>query len=414
MRDNRRVVITGLGTVTPIGHSTKDFWDSLISAKNGIRRISRFDASNLPVQIAGEIVDFDPTDRISRKEVKRLDRYGVYALYSAIEAIEDSGFLDSNYDPNRVGVLISSGIGGMETLLEENDKLINRGPERVSPFFIPKMIPDIAAGVVAIKYGFKGINFCIVSACASSAHSIGEAYWAIKRGDADIVVAGGAEAPLIPLAIAGFASMKALSTRNDEPEKASRPFDARRDGFVIGEGAGTVILEELSHAERRGARVYAELVGYGATADAYHITAPCSDGDGAYRAMKIALESAGVSPEEIGYVNAHGTSTELNDKMETLAIKRLLGEHAYRIPVSSTKSMIGHLLGGSGAVEFIATVLSVYYQKVHPTRNYEFPDPECDLDYVPGKARDVEIRYALTNSFGFGGHNASLLVSKYP
>ncbi len=410
----RRVVITGLGTINPLADNVPDFWKFLLEGRNGIRRITRFDPSPFPVQIAGEIQNFDPERRLSRREIRRLDRYAVYALYAAAEAVEDSGFLSSSFLPEKAGVLISSGIGGMETLLRENDNLIQKGPERVSPFFIPMMIPDIAAGLVSIKYGLKGVNYCIVSACASSTHAIGEAFWTIKRGDADIVVAGGAEAPIIPLSIAGFANMRALSRRNDEPEKASRPFDAKRDGFVVGEGAGVVVLESLEHAERRGAKIYAELVGYGASGDAYHITAPCADGEGAYYAMRLAVQHAGIAPEEIDYINAHGTSTELNDKMETLAIKRLLGDHAYHVAISSTKSMIGHLLGAAGAVEFIATVLSVYTQKVHPTRNYEFPDPDCDLDYVPGKAREMEIRYALTNSFGFGGHNASLVVKRFP
>ncbi len=409
---SRRVVVTGLGTVNPLAHEVPAYWQALLKGENGIGRITRFDVTGLPVQIAGEVKEFDPLKRLSRKEIRRQDLYTVFALYATAEALEDADLL-GHFDPYRVGVLIASGIGGVITLEQELRKLVAQGPAKVSPFLVPMMIPDMASGAVAIKYGFKGPNFCVVSACASSTNAIGEAFRMIQRGDADVILTGGAEAPLTPLAVAGFSNMRALSTRNDEPERASRPFDAERDGFVIGEGAGIVVLESLEHALKRGARIYAEITGYGATADAYHITAPHPEGEGAYRSMALALESAGLKPEDIGYINAHGTSTPLNDRIETQAIKRLFGEHAYRIPISSTKSMIGHLLGASGGAEFIATVLSVYHQKVHPTRNLEHPDPECDLDYVPEGAREVPIRHALTNSFGFGGHNASLIVSRF-
>ncbi len=409
--NSRRVVITGLGTVNPLGHDVPTYWQALLAGENGIGRITRFDVTGLPVQIAGEVKDFDPLQRLSRKEVRRQDLYTVFALYAAAEALEDARL--DQVDPYRVGVIIASGIGGVITLEQELRKMVAHGPEKVSPFLVPMMIPDMAAGAVAMKYGFKGPNFCVVSACASATNAIGEAFRMIQRGDADVIVTGGAEAPLTPLAVAGFSNMRALSTRNDEPHRASRPFDAERDGFVMGEGAGIVVLESLDHARRRGARIYAEITGYGATEDAHHITAPHPEGEGAYRSMQLALASAGLQPEEIDYINAHGTSTPLNDKIETLAIKRLFGEHAYKIPISSTKSMIGHLLGASGGAEFIATVLSVYHQRVHPTRNLEHPDPECDLDYVPEGAREVSIRHALTNSFGFGGHNATLVVSRF-
>ena len=412
--NNERVVVTGLGALTPIGKNVTEFWQGLLEGKNGIVRISRFDPSEFGSQIAGEIQDFDPLDRLERKEVKRLDPFAQYALYAAVEAVEDSGLLQyDGLDKHRVGVIVSSGIGGIDTLEREMQKMFQKGPSRVSPFLVPMMIPDIAAGHVAIKYGFKGPNFCVVSACASSAHAIGEAMKMIQRGDADVVVVGGAEAPIIRTALAGFSSARALSTRNDEPDRASRPFDAERDGFVMGEGAGIVVIESLSHALKRNARIYAELKGYGATADAYHITAPDPSGEGARRSMQIAIEDAGLTIDDIDYINAHGTSTKLNDKTETLAIKQVFGDRAYKIPISSTKSMVGHLLGAAGAVEFIVSVLSVVNDTVHKTRNYEHPDPECDLDYVPDGPRKVTVRNALSNSFGFGGHNASLIVGKF-
>jgi 3-oxoacyl-[acyl-carrier-protein] synthase II len=409
----RRVVVTGMGVVSPVGKSVKEFWEALLSAKNGIKLIDRFDVSQFPTKIAGLIDDFHPEERIDPKELKRMDLVTQYALYATYEAILDAGLSEGKFDPYRAGVIFSSGIGGIKTLEEEVIKLKEQGPRRVSPFLVPMMIVDITPGHIAMRYSFKGPNYSVVSACASSAHAIGDAYRLIKYGDADIVIAGGAEAPITPIGLAGFCSMRALSTRNDEPEKASRPFDKERDGFVMAEGAGAVVLEELEHALKRGAKIYAEVVGYGATADAYHITAPHPEGEGAVNSMRLAIEEAGISPEEVSYINAHGTSTQLNDAAETKAIKKLFGEYAYKIPVSSTKSMTGHLLGAAGAVEFIATVMSVYTDKIHPTRNYEFPDPECDLDYVPGTYRELTVNYALSNSFGFGGHNASLLVKKY-
>jgi len=409
----RRVVVTGMGVVSPVGKSVKEFWEALLSAKNGIKLIDRFDVSQFPTKIAGLIDDFHPEERIDPKELKRMDLVTQYALYATYEAILDAGLSEGKFDPYRAGVIFSSGIGGIKTLEEEVIKLKEQGPRRVSPFLVPMMIVDITPGHIAMRYGFKGPNYSVVSACASSAHAIGDAYRLIKYGDADIVIAGGAEAPITPIGLAGFCSMRALSTRNDEPEKASRPFDKERDGFVMAEGAGAVVLEELEHALKRGAKIYAEVVGYGATADAYHITAPHPEGEGAVNSMRLAIEEAGISPEDVSYINAHGTSTQLNDAAETKAIKKLFGEYAYKIPVSSTKSMTGHLLGAAGAVEFIATVMSVYTDKIHPTRNYEFPDPECDLDYVPGTYRELTVNYALSNSFGFGGHNASLLVKKY-
>ncbi len=412
--NTRRVVITGMGAITPLGDNVKDYFEALLSGKNGITRIERFDPAPYPSQIAGEIKDFEPTKRINPKTVRRMDRFAQYALYATQEALEDSGLLDySDLNLNRVGVYLSSGIGGIEILEKETAKMMEVGPQKVSPFLVPMMIPDIASGQISIEYGFKGPNFCIVSACASSTHSIGESFRAIRYGSADVMIAGGAEAPLVKIALAGFSNMRALSTRNSEPDKASRPFDKDRDGFVMSEGSGVAVLESLEHAEKRGAKIYAEILGYGATADAYHITAPAPEGEGAYQAMKLALADAGLSPDDIDYVNAHGTSTQLNDKFESIAIKRLFGERAYRIPISSTKSMIGHLLGAAGGVEVIATVMSIIRGKVHMTRNFEEGDEFCDLDYIPEGSRDLNIRYALKNSFGFGGHNASLVIGRF-
>lgn len=409
----RRVVVTGLGVLTPVGNSVSESWQNLLPGENGIVKIDRFDVSQYPTQIAGLVKNFNPESIIDPKESKRMDLVTQYAIYAAQEAVEDANLAEGSFDPYRAGVIVTSGIGGIITLEQEIIKLHENGPRRVSPFLIPMMIVDITAGHISMRYNLKGPNYAIVSACASSAHAIGDAFRLIKHGYADIVITGGAEASITPVGLAGFCSMRALSTRNDAPDKASRPFDKERDGFVMGEGAGIVILEELGHALKRGAKIYAEVVGYGATADAYHITAPHPEGEGAYYSMKLALEEAGVKPEEVDYINAHGTSTQLNDLTETRAIKRLFGDYAYKIPVSSTKSMTGHLLGAAGAVEFVTTVMSVYSNKIHPTRNYEIPDPECDLDYVPGKYRELEVIYALSNSFGFGGHNASLLIKKF-
>jgi 3-oxoacyl-[acyl-carrier-protein] synthase II len=413
----RRVVITGLGAITPLGQTVKETWENLVKGKSGVGYIDRFDTSNLPVKIAAQIRNFDPLKRLSQKEagvpIKKLDLFSIYALWAAEEAIEDSALLKGPFDPDRVGVIIASGIGGVETLEREIIVGYTKGYDRISPYLIPMMIPDMASGLIAIKYRFKGPNYCTVSACASSAHAIGDAFRLIRYGDADVMVVGGSEAPIIPTAVAGFSSMKALSTRNDEPEKASRPFDRDRDGFVMGEGAAVLVLEEYEHAMKRGAKIYAELVGYGATADAYHITAPCVDGEGAVKCMLRALEDAKLSPDEVDYINAHGTSTKLNDAAETLAIKKVFGERAYKIPISSTKSMIGHLLGAAGAIEAVATIMTIHTGIIHPTINYENPDPECDLDYVPNEARKKEVNVAISNSFGFGGHNVCLVFKKF-
>jgi 3-oxoacyl-[acyl-carrier-protein] synthase II len=412
----RRVVITGMGALTPLGKNVNEFWNNLIEGKSGIRKIDRFDVSNLKTQIAGLLPkDFEPLERLQKKEagvpINKLDRFSIYALYCSIEAFEDAKLY--NVNPDRVGVIIASGIGGIETLVGEIKIAFEKGYDRISPYLVPMMIPDMASGLISIKFGFKGPNFCTVSACSSSAHAIGEAYRLIKYGDADIILAGGSEAPIIPIAISGFNQIRALSTRNEEPEKASRPFDKLRDGFVMGEGAGIIVLEELEHALKRGAKIYAEIVGYGQSADAYHITAPCSDGEGAIKCMINALKDAKIDISQIDYINAHGTSTELNDKSETLAIKSVFKEHAYKIPISSTKSMIGHLLGAAGVVESIAVIKTIETGIIHPTINYEVPDPECDLDYVPNTKRFKEVKYALKNSFGFGGHNVSLIFKKF-
>ncbi len=409
----KRVVITGMGAVTPIGNNVKDFWNALLRGDNGVDIITRFDVSEFSVKIGAEVKNFDPTLRIEKKEVRRMDRFTQYALFASGEAIDDSGLLKSEYDKYRVGILIASGIGGIETLGREFEVMKAKGVGRVSPFLVPMMIPNIAGGYVSIKYGFKGPNFCVVSACASASHAIGESYRMILRGEADVMITGGSEAPFTPLALAGFANMKALSARNEEPDRASRPFDRDRDGFVMGEGAGILVLEDYEHAIRRGARIYAEIVGYGVSADAYHITAPEPNAEGPSLSIKYALKDAGIQPEEIDYINAHGTSTPLNDRVETLAIKKVFGEYAYRIPISSTKSMIGHLLGAAGGVEAIATVMSVVTGRIHMTRNYENPDPECDLYYVPDGPIEREVRYALSNSFGFGGHNATLIFKRF-
>ncbi len=410
----RRVVVTGLGVVSPIGTGVEKFWSNLIAGVSGVDIIRRFDPVELglPVHIAAEVKDFEPEKYFDKKEIQKVSDFIKYAVAAAEEAIKDSGLLESKFDPYRVGVIIGTGIGGLRDIEEQHKILMEKGPRRVSPFFIPYGISNMASGLVAIRFGFKGPNYCVVSACATGNHAIGDAMRLIQKGDIDVAIAGGCESAITPLGVAGFASMKALSTRNHEPQKASRPFDRDRDGFVMGEGAGILVLEEYEHAKARGAKIYAELVGYGATDDAYHITAPCADGEGAYMCMKLALEDAGVKPEEIDYINAHGTSTPLNDKSETLAIKRLFGEHAYKLKISSNKSMIGHLLGAAGAVEAVATVKTIQTGIIPPTINLENPDPECDLDYVPNKAIEYPVVYALSNSFGFGGTNASLLFKK--
>ena len=410
----RRVVITGLGVVSPIGTGVEKFWSNLVAGVSGIDIIKRFDPVEigLSVHIAGEVKDFEPEKYFDKKDAQKVSDFIKFAVAAADEAIKDSGLLEGKFDPYRVGVIIGTGIGGLRDIEEQQKVLMEKGPRRVSPFFIPYGISNMASGLVAIRFGFKGPNYCVVSACATGNHSIGDAMRLIQKGDIDVAIAGGCESAITPLGVASFASMKALSTRNHEPQKASRPFDRDRDGFVMGEGAGILVLEEYEHAKARGAKIYAELVGYGATDDAYHITAPCADGEGAYMCMKLAIEDAGIRPEEVDYINAHGTSTPLNDKSETLAIKRLFGEHAYKLKISSNKSMIGHLLGAAGAVEAVATVKSIQTGIIPPTINLENPDPECDLDYVPNKAIEYTVNYALSNSFGFGGTNACLLFKR--
>lgn len=409
----KRVVVTGLGVIAPVGIGKDNFWQALIQGKSGIKPITKFDASELPTRIAGEVTDFEPGVYLDKKEARRMDRFSQFAVAASKMAIEDSGLDLTRENLDRIGVILGSGIGGMETFEDQTRTLVNRGPNRISPFFVPMMIANMAAAQIAITFGLRGPNITTVTACASSTNSIGDAFKLLQRGDADVVVTGGTEAPITPLAMAGFCAMKAMSTRNDEPEKASRPFDRERDGFVMGEGAGILILETLEHAEARGARIYAEVAGYGTTCDASHITAPDPEGEGAAKSMEMAINDAGLKPEEITYINAHGTSTPLNDKCETMAIKRALGEHAGKVLVSSTKSMTGHLLGAAGGIEGIASVLAIYTGVIPPTINYENPDPDCDLDYVPNKAREVEVKAALSNTFGFGGHNATIIFKRF-
>ncbi len=409
-----KVVITGLGAITPLGLTTPHFWGGLIEGRSGIGPVTRFDTTSFASKIAGEVRGFDPGNYMDRKEAKRTDPFTQYALAAAKEAVEQSGLDTSEQNGERIGCIIGSGIGGTTTWEAQHRILLEKGPERVSPFFVPMMIADMASGQVSIVYGTRGSNFATVSACASGAHAVGEGFRLIGSGDLDACIAGGSEAPVTPLAMAGFCSMKALSFRNDDPPRASRPFDRDRDGFVMGEGAGVVILESEAHARARGATILAELAGYGSTADAHHITAPAPVGEGAARAMRLALESAGARLEEVDYINAHGTSTPLNDKYETMAIHTVFGEHAHKLAISSTKSMTGHLLGAAGAIELVATILTVRNDLLPPTINYETPDPECDLDYVPNRARPAKVRFTLSNSLGFGGHNVTLAVRKYP
>jgi 3-oxoacyl-[acyl-carrier-protein] synthase II len=408
-----RVVVTGLGTVTPVGNSVPEYWRAICEGRSGVGPITRFDAKRLDTRIAAEVKGFDPLRVIEKKELKKLDLFIQYAISAGVEAVEDAKIDFSQMDPTRGGVLVGSGIGGILSILEWHRVLLEKGPGRISPFFIPSLIVNMASGQLSIRYRLKGPNSSVVTACATGNHAIGDAFRIIQRGDADLMVAGGSEAIIDELPLGGFASMKALSSRNDEPARASRPFDADRDGFVPGEGAGIVVLESLEHARRRRARVYAEIVGYGMTADAYHMTAPDPDGDGAVRAMQASLRDADVRPEDVGYINAHGTSTPYNDRTETLAIKRVFGEHAHRLAVSSTKSMIGHLLGAAGGVEAVATVLALHHGTLPPTINYETPDPDCDLDYVPNVARKAEVELALSNGFGFGGTNATLAFRRW-
>lgn len=410
---DNRVVITGMGLISPIGSTIKDFWDGNCTGKNGAGPITRFDASAYDCHIAAEVKDFDPLKYISPKEVKRTARFCQMAIAAAKDAVADSGLQLDKEDLYRIGVFVGSGIGGLDVIEKEYNVLLQKGPSRMSPFTIPMLITNMAPGQISIALGVKGPNICVATACATATHSIGEAFYSLKLGEADVMVAGGTEAAIVPTGIGGFCACRALSTRNNEPLKASRPFDKERDGFLMGEGAGIVILENLDHAKKRGARIYAELVGYGANGDAYHMTAPSPDGECAVRCMQAALKSAKMNPDEVGYINAHGTSTQMNDKLETTAIKRVFGQRAYKIPISSTKSMTGHLLGAAGAVELIASILAIKNSIIPPTINYEIPDPDCDLDYVPNKAREAEINIALSNSLGFGGHNATLIVKKF-
>ena len=399
--------------VTPVGTGRDKFWDSIVNGRSGIVPITRFDAGQLPTKIAGEITDFDPLDYLDKKEARRMDRYTHFAIAATNIALEDAGIQPDQLEKERVGILLGSGVGGIETVENQARVLIEKGPGRISPFFVPMMIANIAGAQVAINYGFKGPNLTSVSACASSTNSIGEAFRLIQRGEVDAMVTGGTEAPIIPLAMAGFCSMKAMSTRNDDPEKASRPFDRERDGFIMGEGAGVLILESLDHALARNARIYAELAGYGVTCDAYHITASDPEGEGAARAMELALRDAGIDPGEVDYINAHGTSTPVGDISETKAIKKVFREHAQDIAISSTKSMTGHLLGAAGGIETIICTQAIVNSIIPPTINYEYPDPECDLYYVPNKAVSRNVNVAMSNSFGFGGHNATVVVKKY-
>lgn len=409
----RRVVVTGMGMISPLGHDVSSTWKAILEGKSGVSYITHFDASNYAVRIAAEVKNFDPTQYIEPKEVKKMDRFIHFAIAATEMALKDSGLNITNENTERIGVVIGSGMGGLPAIEAYHEILMTKGWKRISPFFIPMAIINLAAGQISIRYGIKGPNMAVTTACATGNHSIGEAFRMIRYGDADVMIAGGAEAVITPMAVAGFSIMKALSTRNEEPEKASRPFDADRDGFVIGEGAGIIILEELQHALNRGAKIYAELIGYGMSSDAYHITAPAPQGEGGARCMKMAINDAKISPTEVDYINAHGTSTKFGDELETQAIKTVFGEHAYRLAVSSTKSMTGHLLGAAGGVEAIFTILSIYEDILPPTINLDNPDPECDLDYVPYKARKKQVNVAMTNSFGFGGTNASLVFRKF-
>jgi len=409
----RRVVVTGVGLVTPLGVGVENVWQRILRGESGVGPITRFDASQHETKFAAEVREFKPEDYISPKEIKRMDLFIQYALTAAKIAMEDSGLDMGKEDAERVGVIVGTGLGGLPTLEKYHSILLERGPGRISPFFIPMLIANEAPGHIAIQFGIKGPNLCIVTACATGAHSIGDSLRVIQYGDADVMVAGGTEANLTPLTVGGFNAMRALSTRNDAPAKASRPFDKDRDGFVVGEGSGIIIMEELEHAKKRGAKIYAEVAGYGYNGDAYHITAPCPDGEGFIRCMRMAMRDAAVSPGEINYINAHGTSTGLNDQTETIAIKEVFKEKAYTIPVSSTKSMIGHLLGAAGAVEAIFTILAMRDSICPPTINYETPDPDCDLDYVPNSARSHIIDVGLSNSFGFGGTNSTLVFKRF-
>ncbi len=409
----RRVVVTGIGLVTPLGIGVEKTWQSLCDGKSGIGRITRFDPSELPSQIAAEVKDFDPADFIEKKEIKKMDRFIQFGVAAARMAVEDARLEITEAVADRAGVYVGAGIGGLPAIESNHIKFLEGGIKKLTPFFIPMVIINLVSGHIAIMVGAKGPNSAVVTACATGTHAIGDAFKIIQRGDADIMIAGGTESTISPLAVGGFCAMRALSVRNDEPEKASRPFDAMRDGFVMGEGAGVLILEELTMAEKRGARIYAEVCGYGMTGDAYHITSPAPEGVGAARCMNVTLNDAGLSPDDVSYINAHGTSTKFNDENESSAIKAVFGKKAYDIPVSSTKSMTGHLLGAAGGIEAVFSVLAIDKGVIPPTINYEFPDPECDLDYVPNKSRAFSVDVALSNSFGFGGTNACILFRKF-
>ncbi|MBE9126184.1 MULTISPECIES: beta-ketoacyl-ACP synthase II [unclassified Coleofasciculus] len=411
--EQKRVVVTGLGAITPIGNNLAEYWEGLLTGRNGIGPITLFDPSRHTCRIAGEVKGFNPHDYMDRKEAKRMDRFAQFAVAASKDALADAQFVINELNAEQVGVVIGTGVGGLKVLEDQQEIYLTRGPDRCSPFMIPMMIANMAAGLTAIHTGAKGPNTCTVSACASGAHAVGDAFRLIQRGYAQAMICGGTEAAVTPLSVAGFAAARALSCRNDDPEHACRPFDRDRDGFVMGEGAGILILEELEYALSRNARIYAEIVGYGMTCDAYHMTSPSPDGEGAIRAIQLALKDASLSPEQVSYVNAHGTSTPVNDPTETTAIKKALGDHAYQVAVSSTKSMTGHLLGGSGGIESVAAVMTVANDQIPPTINLENPDPKCDLDYVPNKSRQQTVEVALSNSFGFGGHNVTLAFKKY-
>jgi 3-oxoacyl-[acyl-carrier-protein] synthase II len=410
---SKRVVVTGMGAITPLGNDVDSFWNNIRNGKSGIDKIKRFDASEFDARIAGEVKDFDPQDYMDRKEARRMDRFTQYAMAATKMAMNQAGLDGEKVNPRRFGVIIGSGIGGIETLENQGNILHTKGPKRVSPFFVPMMIGNMAAGQISIAFGAKGLNLTVLTACASATNAIGEAFRSIRQGYSDVVITGGSEAPITPLALAGFCSMKALSTRNEDPQAACRPFDLDRDGFVMGEGAGILVLESYEHAVKRGATILAEVAGYGLTADAYHITAPAPEGEGGARAMEEALEDAGMTPESIDYINAHGTSTPYNDKFETMGIKSVFGQHAEKLAVSSTKSMTGHLLGAAGGIEAIICVKAIEDQFIPATINYQTPDPECDLDYVPNEGRSAKVNAVLSNSFGFGGQNATIIIKKF-
>lgn len=408
----RRVAVTGLGVISPVGNNTGDFWKSICEGKNGISRITSFDASGFDSQIAGEVKNFDPTHYLTLKEIKHTARFVQFAVAAAKQAVADSGLDLAKENPDRIGALIGSGIGSLKVIEDQHNVLLQKGASRMSPFLIPMLIVNMAPGQVSISLGIKGPNSCVATACASGSHAIGDAFEVIRRGAADIMVTGGTESCVTRLGVGGFCALRALSTRNDDPGHASRPFDLERDGFIMAEGAGIVILEEMGRARKRGANIYAELVGYGMTGDAYHMTAPTPDGHSAAKAIRITLDEAKLNPEQVSYINPHGTSTKLNDRVETLAIKNVFGEYAKKIPVSSTKSMTGHLLGAAGGIEFVVCILAIRDGIAPPTINYQYPDPDCDLDYVPNQSRKVKINVAISNSLGFGGHNAVLIIKK--